>query len=171
MDNVKDVAAYLVGTYTLETGTPLAVNGQRLANLLYLAQREQLAVKNRPLYKEKIFACSEGARLKALPQLDKEQGIEESIREMKKVVRSYENGEFNGVSLDTQYCLRNVVKSYKDLTDEQLKKTVKEQLSWKKASNSGDKKYDLEDIRLDSRKIRPYDHFYNTYYDEEKEEF
>ena len=60
MDNVKDVAAYLVGTYTFETGNPLAADGQRLANLLYLAQREQLAVKNRPLYEEnEQDACKE----------------------------------------------------------------------------------------------------------------
>ena len=61
--------------------------------------------------------------------------------------------------------VQNVVITYKDVPDDALQEMVVNQISWQQARKSG-RPYNLEDIRQDARRIRPYDNAWDMYYDE-----
>lgn len=146
MDNLTNIATYVREAYLLVTGQDLT--GQRLADFLYLAQREQLAVRNRPLYREPITAGLHGPVFLGIDGKD---------------------GDPNVLEEGTRYCLKNTILSYKDLSDGELEGVMIEQQSWQNAQNRPGKQYELEDIRKDAGEIRPYDHFCDMYYDEDSE--
>lgn len=146
MDNLTNIATYVREAYLLVTGKDLT--GQRLADFLYLAQRERIAICNRPLYREPITAGLHGP---AFPGIDGK------------------DGDPNVLEEGTRYTLKNTILSYKDLSDSELEGVMVEQESWQNAQVRPGKQYDLEDIRKDAQKIRPYDHFCDMYYDEDSE--
>ena len=65
-----------------------------------------------------------------------------------------------------------MVLQYGVLASWKLSQLSHEEISWKNSrkglaeSENGDRKISLDDIRKDAEKIRPYDSFYDMYYDE-----
>lgn len=60
MDDIKNIERYLIGRYIQEKEVSLAEIPRRRNALLYLAQREELAVMGRPLYDTVILAGNNG---------------------------------------------------------------------------------------------------------------
>lgn len=165
MDDIKDVERYLVARYFQEKTVSLAEIPQRRAALLYLAQREELAVMNRPLYEAVIFAGDDGPVFPEIPARTEEEAVELTLGCLYDMRAVYKGGLFPGISPDGMNRIQNVVITYKDIPDEELRDIVRNQISWRQARRSGTA-YRLEDIRRDARRIRVYDNAWDLYYDE-----
>ena len=165
MDNIKNLEKYLIGRYLQEKWISLAEVPQRRNALLYLAQREELAVMDRPLYETIILAGDKGLVFPEIPFRTSEEALTLTLDCLYGMRVVYMGGLFPGVSPEGMNRLQTVVITYKDVPDDELQKMVLNQISWQQARKSG-QPYDLEDIRKDARMIRPYDNAWDMYYDE-----
>lgn len=165
MDDIKAIEGYLIGRYVQETGVNLAeITGRRDA-LLYLALREELAVMDRPLYETVILAGDKGPVFPEIPVRTPEEALKRTLDCLYSMRAVYKGGLFPGVSPEGMNRIQNVIITYKDVSDDELREMVMNQVSWQQARKSG-RPYDLEDIREDARNIRPYDNAWDLYYDE-----
>lgn len=165
MDDIKAIERYLIGRYVQEKEVNLAEVPSRRDALLYLALREELAVMNRPLYQTVILAGADGPAFPEIPTRTQDEAQELILDCLSGMRAVYMGGLFPDVSPESMNRIQNVVITYKNVPDAELREMVKNQISWQQARKSG-QPYDLEDIRKDARKIRPYDNAWNLYYDE-----
>lgn len=83
---------------------------------------------------------------------------------------------FEDVSDECKYIVNNVILEYGSLASWKLSELSHKELSWINAraglheGECGNRKLNLEDIREDARKVRPYDHVWDMYYDELEDE-
>ena len=166
MDDIKNIEKYLIGRYLQEKDISLAEVPQRRNALLYLAQREELAVMDCPLYETIILAGDKGPVFPEIPVRTSEEALTLTLDCLYGMRTVYKGGLFPGVLPEGMNRIQNVVITYKDVLDDELRKIVLNQISWQQARKSG-QPYDLEDIRKDARKIRPYDNAWDLYYDED----
>lgn len=165
MDDIKKLEKYLIGRYLQEKDISLAEVPQRRNALLYLAQREELAVMDRPLYETIILAGDKGPVFPEIPVRTSEEALTLTLDCLAGMRVVYTGGLFPGVSPESMNRIQNVVITYKDVPDDELRGMVMNQISWQKASESG-RPYSLEDIQQDAGNIRPYDNAWDLYYDE-----
>lgn len=165
MDDIKAIEGYLIGRYAQEKEVNLAEVPSRRDALLYLALREEFAVMKRPLYETVILAGSDGPVFPEIPTRTQEEAQELTLDCLSGMRAVYMGGLFPGVSPESMNRIQNVVITYKDVPDDELRGMVMDQISWQKASESG-KPYKLEDIQQDAEHIRPYDNAWDLYYDE-----
>lgn len=165
MDDIKNLEKYLIGRYLQEKAISLAEFPQRRNALLYLAQREELAVMGRPLYKTVILAGNNGPVFPEIPARTLEEALKLTLECLYDMRTVYKGDLFPGVSPEAMNRIQNVVITYKDVSDDDLRNMVMNQISWQQARKTG-KAYELEDIRQDAGKIRPYDNAWDMYYDE-----
>ena len=70
------------------------------------------------------------------------------------------------------HIINNVILEYGSLASWKLSELSHKESSWKNAriglqeGENGNRKLKLEDIREDAKKVRPYDHVWDMYYDE-----
>lgn len=76
------------------------------------------------------------------------------------------------ISDECKYIINNIILEYGSLASWKLSELSHKEKSWKNArigladGENGSKKLKLEDIREDSKKVRPYDHVWDMYFDE-----
>lgn len=114
--------------------------------LLYLSQRESLAIINEPMFPETFEGLECGPV-------------------SKRVKGSRQQG--------ASYIAKNVILQYGSLSSRKLSELSYKEISWRNArmkltsGENGSVLLAIEDIRKDAEKVRPYDSMYdNMYYDE-----
>lgn len=155
MDLILDVAAYTAKKYQEVTGSLL--DEMKLQKLLYFTQRESLAIRNQPAFLGEMEAWIYGP--------------------VSREVRSdFVNGEIlaptRPISDDVAYIVNNIILEYGALASWKLSELSHQEIAWKNArcgladNEYGTRPLKLEDIQEDAKKIRPYDHVWDMYYDE-----
>ena len=156
MERIIDVAQYICEEYRRQSSE--AIDEMKLHKLLYFAQRESLAISNEPLFGESFEGWKYGPVSTEIRSYYTPDGM--NYRDRREL------------SARSAYIVKNVVLQYGVLASWKLSQLSHEEISWKNSrkglaeSENGDRKISLDDIRKDAEKIRPYDSFYDMYYDE-----
>lgn len=155
MDRVLDVSKYMYSKYKDMYNEE--IDELKLHKLLYLAQRESFAITNSPLFDGQFEGWKHGPVCK----------IVRSAVHTGEISRS-----FSEISPGSMYVVNNILIEYGKMQSWELSNLTHNESSWKKArtgllhDENGTQVIKLEDIREDSRKVRPYDHVWDMYYDE-----
>lgn len=155
MDKIVDVAAFVAQRYQEIASEP--VDEMKLHKLLYFIQRETFAILGRPAF-EGVF---EGWKYGPVSREVRGDFCSGEI-----VVKTKE------VSEDIQYISNNVIIEYGSLASWKLSQLSHEEKSWRNSrkgmadNENGSVCLSNEDIREDAKKVRPYDHVWDMYYDE-----
>lgn len=156
MDRILDVAAYIVAKYPVLTGEKL-LDEMKLHKLLYFTQRESFAIVGHPAFE----GAFEGWRYGPVSCDVRAHYIDGAI-----------NSDTNPISEEVQYIANNVILEYGSLDSWTLSNISHEETSWKNARQglsehqNGNRTLKTEDIQEDAKKVRPYDHVWDMYYDE-----
>ena len=156
MERVVDVAQCIYTEYKKISGK--AIDEMKLHKLLYLSQRESLAVTNEPMFAE----CFEGWKYGPV------------CREVRNCYT--EDGMFadniSDLSNENLYIVKNIILQYGAYESWKLSELSHKEISWRNArkgiadGQNGRNLLELEDIRKDAEKVRPYDSVWDMYYDE-----
>ncbi|MEY8367559.1 type II toxin-antitoxin system antitoxin SocA domain-containing protein [Anaerovoracaceae bacterium 42-11] len=157
MEKTIDVAQYITEKYREITGE--AIDEMKLHKLLYFSQRENLALKGEPLFDGVFEGWRYGPVCKEIRSLyDSNDGT-----------INYITGQ---ISDDSAYVINNVIYEYGSLASWKLSELSHRETSWinsrngLKSSDIGNNELRLEDIKQDAKKVRPYDHVWDMYFDE-----
>lgn len=156
MERAINVARYICEEYRAISGE--YIDEMKLHKLLYLSQRESLALSGKPLFKEQF----EGWRYGPV---------------CVKVRNSFCQGEMLGTDFEkiddsSAYIVKNIILQYGPLASWKLSQISHSEYSWKKSreglrpGENGNVPLKLEDIRKDAEKVRPYDSMWDMYIDE-----
>lgn len=156
MAKVLDVAQYIFSEYSKISGN--TIDEMKLHKLLYLTQRESLAITGQPMFSEKFEGWKYGPVCRKVRDHYTEDGIlSNNIQEL---------------SLENAYIAKNVIFQYGAYTSWKLSELSHKELSWcnsRKGMLNGENGFVellLEDIMKDAEKVRPYDSVWDMYYDE-----
>ena len=156
MARAIDVAQYIFNEYKMLSGK--TIDEMKLHKLLYLSQRECLAITNSPMFQENFEGWKYGPVCRD--------------------VRAYftEDGmccdDIQDISNEERYIVKNVILQYGAYESWKLSELSHKEESWKNArkgipnGQNGNRVLKLEDIRKDAEKVRPYDSIWDMYYDE-----
>ena len=155
MDKITNVADYIIKRYRELTGEYL--DEMKLHKLLYFTQREAFAILGEPAFDGEFEGWKYGP-------------VSRDVR------NSFMNGEIivptQPISDSVQYIASNVIMEYGSLASWKLSELSHREISWSNArkglapSENGNRVIDLNDIKEDAKKVRPYDHLWDMYYDE-----
>lgn len=155
MEKILNVAQFIIDEYQKITKTK--IDEMKLHKLLYFAQRESFAITGEPLFAEELEGWKHGP-------------VSREVR------CNFDEGEIacktDKIFDDAAYIVRNVIFTYGALSSWRLRDMSHEDISWintrsgLSADENGNKVLDLEDIKKDAEKVRPYDHVWDMYYDE-----
>lgn len=155
MEKIINVAQYIFDEY--KNITKETIDEMKLHKLLYFAQRESLAITNEPLFEEEFEGWKYGPVCKEIRNSITVDGVI----------------DFDGDICDeSKYIINNVILEYGSLASWKLSQLSHKEKSWRnsraglKDGENGSRKLRLEDIREDAKKVRPYDHVWDMYYDE-----
>jgi len=155
VEKIINVAQYVFSEYQKIAGE--VIDEMKLHKLLYFAQRESLAITNTPLFEGEFEGWKYGPVCREIRNSITPDGI-----------LDYDND----VSDECKYIINNIILEYGSLASWKLSDLSHKEISWKNArlglsqGENGNKKLKLEDIREDAKKVRPYDHVWDMYYDE-----
>ena len=155
MENLMSVASYVFNRYQDTMGEK--IDEMKLHKLLYFAQRESLAITNEPLFEGEFEGWKYGPVCKEIRNSITRDGIID-----------YDSD----ISDECKYIINNIILEYGALASWKLSELSHKEISWKNSrvglneGENGKRKIKLEDIREDAKKIRPYDHVWDMYYDE-----
>lgn len=155
MEKIIDVAQYIYEKY--KAVTEETIDEMKLHKLLYFAQRESLAITDEPLFDEKFEGWKYGPVSTAVRCGFTKDGIINAT---------------GNISDEAKYIINNVIEEYGALATWKLSELSHKEKSWKNArkglapNENGNIELDLADIREDAKKVRPYDHVWDMYYDE-----
>lgn len=156
MERIVDVAQYICDEYKRLSGNN--IDEMKLHKLLYLSQRESLAVKGEPLFSEEFEGWKHGPVCRVIRENFTEDGMNvDDIRE---------------ISLESAYIVKNILLQYGAYESWKLSELSHREISWKNSrkgipeGKNGSNKILLEDIKKDAEKVRPYDAIWDMYYDE-----
>ena len=155
MEKILNVAEYIFKEYYRVTGE--LIDEMKLQKLLYFSQRETLAILNKPLFNEEFEGCKYGPISREVRTVFTKDGI---------------NTDTEDIKSENKYIINNVILEYGSLASWKLSEISHKEVSWLnsrkdlKDGENGDRKIKLEDIREDAKKVRPYDHMWDMYYDE-----
>lgn len=156
MANILNVAQYICSYYRQLTGE--VVDELKLQKLLYLCQREKLAILNETLFDENMEGWIYGP---VSPRVRK-------FYDFIKISTSC-NNKLNDIDA---YIIRNVVCQYGSMSSIELKDLTHKEYSWQRSRRGlspderGDRVISVEDIKVDAEKVRPIDYAWGMYYDE-----
>lgn len=145
------------GLYKKMSGS--VIDEMKLHKLLYLTQRESLAITGQPLFEEEFEGWKYGPVCREVRSCYTEDGM-------------FSNEDIEEIELESAYIAKNVILQYGALESWKLSQLSHKEISWKNArqgipdGQNGNKKLSLDDIRKDSEKVRPYDAIWDMYYDE-----
>ena len=155
MEKILNVAEYIFKEYYRVTGE--LIDEMKLQKLLYFSQREILAILNKPLFNEEFEGWKYGPISREVRTVFTKDGI---------------NTDTEDIKSENKYIINNVILEYGSLASWKLSEISHKEVSWLnsrknlKDGENGDRKIKLEDIREDAKKVRPYDHVWDMYYDE-----
>ena len=155
MEKIINVAQYVFTAYKKITGE--VIDEMKLHKLLYFAQRESLAITNEPLFEGEFEGWKYGPVCKEIRNSITKDGIID-----------YDSD----ISDECKYIINNIILEYGSLASWKLSEITHNEKSWLNArvglkdGENGNKKLELEDIRTAAKKVRPYDHVWDMYYDE-----
>lgn len=155
MEKIINVAQYVFSEYKKITGE--VIDEMKLHKLLYFAQRESLAITNEPLFEGEFEGWKYGPVCKEIRNSITRDGI-----------LDYDSD----ISDECKYVINNIILEYGALASWKLSELSHKETSWKNArvglneGENGNQKLKLEDIREDAKKVRPYDHVWDMFYDE-----
>ncbi|MBR1693461.1 MAG: DUF4065 domain-containing protein [Lachnospiraceae bacterium] len=155
MEKIINVAQYIFSEYRKITGE--VIDEMKLHKLLYFAQRESLAITNEPLFEGEFEGWRYGPVCKEIRNSITQDGIID-----------YDSD----ISDECKYVVNNIILEYGSLASWKLSELSHKEISWKNSraglsdADTGNRKLKLEDIREDAKKVRPYDHVWDMYYDE-----
>lgn len=155
MERIIDVASYLFTEYKKMSGD--TIDEMKLHKLLYFAQRESLALTNEPLFSGEFEGWVYGPVSREIRYAYTKDGIAASTKP---------------ISAESAYIANNVLMQYGVFATWKLSELSHKELSWRNArkglsdGDCGSKTLELEDIRRDAEKVRPYDAVWDMYYDE-----
>lgn len=159
MEKIINVAQYIFSEYKRVTGE--TIDEMKLHKLLYFAQRESFAITNTPLFEGEFEGWKDGPVCKEIRNSITPDGMLDYDRE---------------VSDECKYIINNIILEYGSLASWKLSELSHREISWKNAraglldGENGNTKLRLSDIREDAKKVRPYDHVWDMYYDEFEDE-
>jgi len=155
MDKILNVADYIIHRYKELTNEPL--DEMKLHKLLYFTQREAFAVIGEPAFEGDFEGWKFGP-------------VSREVR------TNFMDGEIvvptAAISDTVAYIVNNVIQEYGSLASWKLSELSHRESSWLNArkglakGENGNRVIRLEDIREDAKKIQPYDHTWDMYYDE-----
>ena len=147
MQDILDVAKYICSKVK-------EIDEMKLQKLLYFIQRENISIFGLPMFYGKFKAWKYGPI---------------SI----KVRKAYRNKELKNsdkeISVMDRYIVDNILNQYLDKRSWELSLLTHNQKSWqdaRKGLNEYDKGYKYIDIYKDVENYRPYDSFWDMYFDE-----
>lgn len=155
MEKILNVAEYIFKEYYRVTGE--LIDEMKLQKLLYFSQRETLAILNKPLFNEEFEGWKYGPISREVRTVFTKDGINTGTEDIKS---------------ESKYIINNVILEYGSLASWKLSEISHKEVSWLnsrkdlKDGENGDRKIKLEDIKEDAKKVRPYDHVWDMYYDE-----
>lgn len=130
----------------------------KLHKLLYLTQKESLAITGEPFFEEEFEGRKYGPVCRKVRNYYTEDGMYvQGIREIK---------------AESAYIDRNVILQYGGYESWKLSQLSHKESSWLKSREgipegvNGNNIIDIKDIEKDAAKIRPYDSIWDMYYDE-----
>lgn len=142
MERVIDVAQYIYDEYKRQSGE--VIDEMKLHKLLYLSQRESLAITNEPLFPEALEGWKYGPVSKEVRTLYTEDGM------------YYEDKR--PLSAAATYIVKNVILQYGGLASWKLSEISHKEISWQNArknlapGENGNKPLSIDDIRKDAEK-------------------
>lgn len=155
MDKVLDVSKYMYLQY--KNMYKDEIDELKLHKLLYLAQRESFAITNSPLFDGQFEGWKHGPVCKIVRSAICTGEISSSHSEL---------------SPGSMYVVNNILIEYGKMDSWELRNLTHKEISWLNSrkglsdDENGCQVIQLEDIRQDSFKVRPYDHIWDMYYDE-----
>lgn len=156
MERVIDVAQYLFIEYKRIAG--YRIDEMKLHKLLYLAQRESLAITDTPLFAEEFEGWKYGPVCRTIRNNYTEDGMyAEDIRE---------------IAPESKYIVNNIIRQYGAFSSWKLSEISHRETAWRntrkglRPTENGSRVLQLEDIREDAKKVRPYDSLFDMFYDE-----
>ena len=153
MEKILDVAQYIFKNISGEN-----IDQLKLHKLLYLTQRESLAITGNPMFSEEFESWKFGPVCLEVGKCYIESGIA--------------LGDSNNISYENRYIIKNIILQYGGYESWKLSELSHREISWNKsregvpAGENGNKKFLLDDIRKDAEKVRPYDSVWDMYLDE-----
>lgn len=154
MADILEVANYIYNYYN--DNFIDSIGELKLQKLIYLCQREKLAIVNEPMFSENLEGWKHGP-------------VSPDVRSW------YKEGciDFNyNLSEEDAYIIRNVIDQYGSLDSWSLRDLTHRETSWEKSregldiNERGNRDILLEDIKIDALRIRPFDNVWGMYYDE-----
>lgn len=155
MEKIINVAQYVFDQYRRESGE--TIDEMKLHKLLYFAQRESLAITNEPLFEGEFEGWKYGPVCRELRSSYTADGILDADSD---------------VSNECKYIANNIISQYGGLETWKLSQLSHKEVSWQNAriglqpGDIGRVKLNLDDMRKDAEKVRPYDSVWDMYYDE-----
>lgn len=156
MERIVDVAQYIFNEYKKISGTIL--DEMKLHKLLYLTQREALALTGKPMFPESFEGWKYGPVCKDVRSCYTPDGMfADNIK---------------NISAENAYIAKNIILQYGAYESWKLSELSHKELSWTNArkgipeGQNGNIILDIEDIKIDAKKVRPYDSLYDMFYDE-----
>jgi uncharacterized phage-associated protein len=156
MARAIDVAQFIYTEYKRISGKN--IDEMKLHKLLYLSQRESLAITSEPMFSENFEGWKYGPVCREVRNCFTEDGMfAEGIQD---------------ITNEESYIVKNVILQYGAFESWKLSEMSHKELSWKNSrigipeGCNGSRILELEDIRKDAEKVRPYDSIWDMYYDE-----
>lgn len=156
MARIIDVASYIFDEYKSISGE--YIDEMKLHKLLYLSQREKLAINGETMFEESLEGWRHGP-------------VSPLVRSVfsKTKVNNYDRKK---LSDEDAYIAKCIVLQYGGFESWKLSELTHKEISWNNARkgllpyDNGNVPLLIEDIIADSKKIRPYDPLYDMYIDE-----
>jgi uncharacterized phage-associated protein len=155
MERGIDVAQFIFIEYKKLSSE--CIDEMKLHKLLYLVQREAIALTGEPMISCEFEGWTYGP-------------VCRSVRNNYTVDGMYE--KCNEIAFDSAYIVRNILEEYGSVESWKLSKLTHKETSWLVARNGladdekGDVPLKISDIYKDAKKVRPYDYIWDMYYDE-----
>lgn len=148
MERVVDVAQYIFTEYKKISGH--TIDEMKLQQLLYFVQRESFAILNKPMFLEDLKRSNYGPVCKEVRNCYTEDGMYDT--------------DIKEITNENKYIAKNVILQYGIYESWKLSQLIGKERSWKNTGNH--ELLNLEDIKEDAKKVRPYDSIWDMYYDE-----
>ena len=156
MERAIDVAQCIFTEYQKISGK--VIDEMKLHKLLYLSQRESLAITQKPMFADEFEGWKYGPVCREVRNCYTEDGMfADDIKEL---------------SNENHYIAKNVTLQYGAYESWKLSELSHKEISWINSrkgipeGKNGNRVLKLEDIRKDAEKVRPYDSIWDMYYDE-----
>lgn len=160
MSNIYDIARYIILAYENQTGSRYDNSELKLQKLMYLTQRESLAITGKPMFEENFEGWKHGP---VLPQL--RHFFDEDYKPIS-------DHDLIDITDTDKYIINNVISQYGMYEAWYLANLTHKDISWRnsrlglKENEEGNRLISIDDITEDAKNVRLYDYVFDMYVDE-----